>query len=77
MNPGDLLWLAREANRGGRYDEAARHARAAARRPGVGPEVLGPAWMNVFYAAHPDGRSRGRRRGTPILRRGGRTAPRR
>ncbi len=55
MNPGDLLWLAREANRGGRYDEAARHARAAARRPGVGPEVLGPAWMNVFYAAHRTG----------------------
>ena len=54
-SPADLLWLAREANRAGRYDEAARHARAATRRPGVGPEVLCPAWMNVFYAAHRTG----------------------
>ena len=55
VEPSDLLWLARDANRRGKFDEAARHARAATRRPGVGPEVLCPAWMNVFYAAHRTG----------------------
>ena len=55
VDVSNLLWQAREANRRGRYDEAARHARAVARRRGVGPEVLCPAWMNVFYAAHRTG----------------------
>ncbi len=55
LSPGDLLWLARDANSRGQYVEAARHARAAARRPGVGPDVLCSAWMNVFYAAHRTG----------------------
>jgi CubicO group peptidase (beta-lactamase class C family) len=55
MSPGDLLWLAREANRAGQYAEAARHARAVTRRPGLGPDLLGPAWMNVFFAAHRTG----------------------
>ncbi len=55
VDVSNLLWQAREANRRGRYDEAARHARAVTRRRGVGPEVLCPAWMNVFYAAHRTG----------------------
>jgi CubicO group peptidase (beta-lactamase class C family) len=55
LDVSNLLWLARDFNRQGRYDEAARHARAATRRDGVGPEVLCPAWMNVFYAAHRTG----------------------
>ena len=54
MDISNLLWLAREANRHGRYDQAARHASAAARRVGIGPEALCAAWMNVFYAAAPD-----------------------
>jgi hypothetical protein len=52
VSASDLVWLAREANRNRRYDEAARRARAATRRPGVGPDLLCSAWMNVFYAAH-------------------------
>ena len=55
MDISNLLWLAREANRQGRYDEAARHARAATRRVGIGPEALCAAWMNVLYAAHRTG----------------------
>jgi CubicO group peptidase (beta-lactamase class C family) len=55
LAPLDLVWFARKANREGRYDEAARRARAATRRPGVAPEVLCAAWMNVFYAAHRTG----------------------
>jgi Beta-lactamase len=51
----ELVWLARNANLRGHYDEAVRRAGAAARRPGVGSEVLCPAWMNVFYAAHRTG----------------------
>ena len=35
--PRDLLWLAREANRPGRYDEATRHARAAPAGPASVP----------------------------------------
>jgi CubicO group peptidase (beta-lactamase class C family) len=55
LDVSNLLWLAREANRRGRYDDATRHARAITRRPSVGPGVLCPAWMNVFYAAHRTG----------------------
>ena len=55
LTPTDLVWLARGANREKRYDEAAKRARAATRRPGVGPDVLCPAWMNALYAAHRTG----------------------
>jgi CubicO group peptidase (beta-lactamase class C family) len=55
LDISDLLWLARDANRRGKYDEAARHARAVTRRRAVGPEMLCPAWMNIFYAAHRTG----------------------
>ncbi len=55
LTPQDLVWIAREANRNGRFAEAARRARAATRRTDVGPYVLCPAWMNVFYAAHRTG----------------------
>jgi CubicO group peptidase (beta-lactamase class C family) len=55
FTPQDLVWLARNANRQRRHDEAARRARAAASRPGAGPDVLCAAWMNVFYAAHRTG----------------------
>ena len=55
LDPSNLLWLARDANRRGKYDEAARHARAVTRRREASPEVLCPAWMNVFYAAHRTG----------------------
>ena len=55
FSPQDLVWLARNANRQGKYDEASRRARAAAGRTGAGPDVLCAAWMNVFYAAHRSG----------------------
>jgi CubicO group peptidase (beta-lactamase class C family) len=55
LDLSNLLWLARDANRQGKYDEATRYARAATSRRDVGPEVLCPAWMNVFYAAHRTG----------------------
>ncbi len=55
LAPDHLIWLARKANQEGQFKEAARHARAAIRRNGVGPSVLCPAWMNVFYAAHRTG----------------------
>ncbi len=77
LAPDHLIWLARKANREGQYKEAARHARAAIRRNGVGPEVLCPAWMNVFYAAHRTGDRDAAAAATPILRRVGGRAPRR
>jgi CubicO group peptidase (beta-lactamase class C family) len=55
LAPSDLVWFARIANGQGQYDEAARRARAATRRAGVGPDVLCAAWMNIFYAAHRSG----------------------
>jgi CubicO group peptidase (beta-lactamase class C family) len=55
LDVSNLLWMARDFNRRGKYDEAARHARAVTRRRDVAPEVLCPAWMNVFYAAHRTG----------------------
>jgi hypothetical protein len=44
----DLLWVAREASRSRRYNDAVRHARAVTLRKGVGPEVFCPAWMILF-----------------------------
>jgi CubicO group peptidase (beta-lactamase class C family) len=55
LTPPDLVWFARIANRQGKYDDAARRARAVTRRSGVVPEVLCAAWMNIFYAAHRTG----------------------
>jgi CubicO group peptidase (beta-lactamase class C family) len=55
LDISNLLWLARDANRRGKYDEATRYARAAIGRRELGPEALCPAWLNVFYAAHRTG----------------------
>jgi hypothetical protein len=55
FSPQDLVWLARNANRQGKYDEASRRARAAAGRAGAAADVLAAAWLNVFYAAHRSG----------------------
>ena len=74
MDISNLLWLAREANRQGRYDQAERHATAAIRRAGIGPEVLCRGMDERLLCGAPHWRSRRGRGRNPVLRRDRRTA---